>query len=461
MPSGWLLKVGFVDSLASRHILIFGAGVTGDSVLRFLQSRGSRTFLVDENKELTGTSNFEEIDLKSVTLGVVSPGWKVDHPYISKCRESGIELISEIDLAWRVKSELNPSQKWLALTGTNGKTTTVQMAEAMLLKGGRRARACGNVGNPVIDLATDSETEILVLELSSFQLAWSHEARILSSGILNIADDHIDWHGNFENYATAKLSIADLSETLVANLDDEELSKRIGKTAARLITYTLNTPKPHQIGLVENLIVDRAFVSGDAEVLFELNQVKPAVPHNVSNAMAAAALARSVGVDATAIAEAIEEFRLDHHRLEIVLEKDGVTWIDDSKATNPHAALASLRSQLKSIWIAGGLAKGASMDQLVRDGASRIKFVILIGTDAKLIEDAIRTHAPLVEYQAIDKAIMGRELMDEVVRLALAKASSGDSVLLAPACASMDQFKNYGERGDFFADAVRKIVDGK
>jgi UDP-N-acetylmuramoylalanine--D-glutamate ligase len=416
---------------------------------------------VDENKELSGTSNFEEIDLKSVTLGVVSPGWKVDHPYISKCRESGIELISEIDLAWRVKSELNPSQKWLALTGTNGKTTTVQMAEAMLLKGGRRARACGNVGNPVIDLATDSETEILVLELSSFQLAWSHEARILSSGILNIADDHIDWHGSFENYAAAKLSIADLSETLVANLDDEELSKRIGKSAARLITYTLNTPKPHQIGLVENLIVDRAFVSGDAEVLFELNQVKPAVPHNVSNAMAAAALARSVGVDATAIAEAIEEFRLDHHRLEIVLEKDGVTWIDDSKATNPHAALASLRSQLKSIWIAGGLAKGASMDQLVKDGASRIKFVILIGTDAKLIEDAIRTHAPLVEYQVIDKAIMGRELMDEVVRLALAKASSGDSVLLAPACASMDQFKNYGERGDFFADAVRKIVDGK
>lgn len=461
MPSGWLLKVGFVDSLASRDVLVFGAGVTGDSVVRFLQSRESRTFLVDENKDLSGTSNFEEIDLNSVTLGVVSPGWKFDHPYVSKCRESGIELISEIDLAWRVKSELNPSQKWLALTGTNGKTTTVQMAEAMLLKGGRRARACGNVGNPVIDLAFDTETEILVLELSSFQLAWSQEARFLTSGILNIADDHIDWHGSFENYAAAKLSIAGLSETIIANVDDEELSMRIGKTPARLITYTLNTPKPHQIGLVENLIVDRAFVSGDAEVLFELNQVKPAVPHNISNAMAAAALARSVGVDATAIAEAIADFRLDHHRLEIVLEKDGVTWIDDSKATNPHAALASLRSQINSIWIAGGLAKGASMDRLVKDGVGRIKFAILIGTDAKLIEDALRAHAPLVEYQVIDKAIKGRELMDEVVRFALAKASPGDSVLLAPACASMDQFKNYGERGDLFADAVRKIVDGK
>ena len=335
------------------------------------------------------------------------------------------------------------------------------MAEAILLQSGIRARACGNVGEPVIDLATETDLDILVLELSSFQLNWSNEAHFKASGILNIADDHIDWHGSFDNYADAKLSIAKLSETLIANLDDEVLASRLGQVTSRLVTYTLETPKPHQIGLVENLIVDRAFVSGDAEVLFELSEIKPAVPHNVSNAMAAAALARSVGADATSIGRALSEFRLDHHRLEVVLEKDGITWIDDSKATNPHAALAALKSQLRSVWIAGGLAKGASMDHLIKAAANRIKFAILIGTDAQLIEDALRLHAPLVEYQVIDRNLKGRELMREVVKVALTKALHGETVLLAPACASMDQFKNYGERGDLFALAVKELADGK
>jgi len=461
MRSGWLHNVGFIDSLSKKKVLVIGAGVTGNSVMRFLESHGAKALLVDEKEKIGATTDFAEVDLSNFELAVVSPGWKLDHPWLERIRSTGIELISEIDLAWRVKKDSNPAQQWIALTGTNGKTTTVQMTEAMLLRSGIRARACGNVGDPVIDLADDKEIDILVLELSSFQLSWSREARFKASGILNIADDHIDWHGSFENYVEAKLSISEMSELLVANIDDETLALKLPKIHSRLITYTLDTPKPHQIGLVENLIVDRAFVSGDAEVLFELDQVKPAVPHNVSNAMAAAGLARSVGADAPSIAAAISEFRLDHHRLEVVLEKDGITWIDDSKATNPHAALAALRSQLRSVWIAGGLAKGASMEQLVKDASSRIKFAILIGTDARLIEDALREHAPLVEYQIIDSALKGRDLMLEVVRVALSKALPGESVLLAPACASMDQFKNYGERGDLFTSAVKELVDGK
>jgi UDP-N-acetylmuramoylalanine--D-glutamate ligase len=461
MLSGWLLNVNFVDSLSEKRILVFGAGVTGTSVKRFMDSRGANTFLIDENEKLENVTKFEKVKLAEIDLGIVSPGWKLDHQFISESKAAGIELISEIDLAWRVKSELNSSQVWLGLTGTNGKTTTVQMAEAMLLESGIRARACGNVGEPVIDMATDVDLDILVLELSSFQLSWSREAHFKASGILNIADDHIDWHGSFDKYADAKISISTLSETLIANLDDEALASRIGKVTSRLVTYTLATPKPHQIGLVENLIVDRAFVSGDAEVLFELSEIKPAVPHNVSNAMAAAALARSVGAEATSIARAISAFRLDHHRLEIVLEKNGITWIDDSKATNPHAALAALKSQVRSVWIAGGLAKGAAMDQLIKETANRIKFAILIGADAQIIEDALRRHAPLVEYQVIDRTLKGKELMLEVVRVALAKALPGETVLLAPACASMDQFKNYGERGNLFASAVKELVNGK
>ena len=459
MPNGWLHKVSFVESLKNRNVLVFGAGVTGRSVVSFLQARGAHSILVDERESSTEIADFENLNLKEFELGVVSPGWKLTHPFITRSKSAGLELISEIDLAWRVRSELNPKQVWIAITGTNGKTTTVQMAEAMLLKSGIRARACGNVGEPVIDVVLEEDIDVLVLELSSFQLSWSREARFKAGGVLNIADDHIDWHGSFENYAEAKLSIANLSEILIANLDDEVVASRLVKSPVRLVAYTLNTPKPHQIGLVENLIVDRAFISADAEVLFELDQIKPAVPHNVSNAMAAAALAKSVGADAASIGSAISEFRLDHHRLEVVLEKDGITWIDDSKATNPHAALAALKSQLRSVWIAGGLAKGAAMDELIKEAGNRIKYAILIGTDAQLIADALNQYAPLVEYQILDRELKGRDLMNAVVTVAQAQAQSGEAVLLAPACASMDQFKNYGERGDLFAAAVKELVD--
>lgn len=467
MPSGWLLKVSFLQSIKGKVVLVFGAGVTGKSVARFLSENGANPILIDEKESDSLKSNMDQqrnlanVDLSAVTIGVISPGWRREHLLIQEALKAGIELISEIDLAWRVRSEVSPNQKWIALTGTNGKTTTVQMTEAMLQKCGIRARACGNVGDPVIDLVTDPGIDLLILELSSFQLAWSKEARFSTSAILNIADDHIDWHGSFAAYAEAKFRIGDMSEALIANFDDEEIRLRLGNVMTKLVTYTLDTPKPHQIGLVENLVVDRAFVSGDAEVLFELGDVKPAVPHNVANAIAAAALARSVGADSTSIASALREFKLDHHRLELILESDGVTWIDDSKATNPHAALAALRSQIKSIWIAGGLAKGAKMDQLVRDGASRIKFAILIGTDAPVIARALQELAPEIEFELLDPELKGMELMREAVRRAKERAVSGDTVLLAPACASMDQFTNYAERGDNFAAAVKELVNGQ
>ena len=452
--------MSFLASLAGKRIVLFGAGVTGSSVIRFLKDQGATPILIDENT-VGAVKDFSSVDLSSITLAIVSPGWKLDHPLIKVVRERGIELISEIDLAWRVKSEIKPNQKWLALTGTNGKTTTVQMAEAMLLASGFRARACGNVGEPVIEIVTNADADLLILELSSFQLSWSSEARFFASAILNIADDHIDWHGSFDSYASAKFAIANMSELLITNIDDPVVADRSKSVKTPLVSFTLASPKPHQIGLVENLIVDRAFVSGDAEVLFELDQIKPAVPHNLLNAMAAAALARSVGASPEGIKEALANFKLDHHRLDIVLVREGITWIDDSKATNPHAALAALRSQLRSIWIAGGLAKGANVEGLVKEAAGRIKYAILIGTDANLFSEALRRHAPLVEFELINPELRGMELMREVVRAAKARALEGDTVLLAPACASMDQFKNYAERGDFFASAVKESLDGK
>ena len=453
--------MSFLATLKGKNCLVFGAGVTGTSVMGFLEEHGATAILIDE-KEIAGAiTNLESLDLSSFYLAIASPGWKLDHPLIKQARERGVEVISEIDLAWRVKSELRPEQRWLALTGTNGKTTTVQMAEAMLQASGFRARACGNVGDPVIEIVTNSDSDVLILELSSFQLSWSIEARFYASAILNIADDHIDWHGSFDAYASAKFEIAKMSEILIVNFDDPVVAERSKAVTNRVVAFTLQTPKPNEIGLVENLVVDRAFINGDAEALFELHHLTPAVPHNLLNAMAAAALARSVGASSEAIAKALSHFKLDHHRLEVVLVRDGITWIDDSKATNPHAALAALRSQLRSIWIAGGLAKGAPMEDLIKAAAHRIKCAILIGTDANLIAEALRLHAPLIEYVFIDPQLKGKELMLEVVKAAKARALEGDCVLLAPACASMDQFKNYAERGELFATAVKELVDAK
>jgi UDP-N-acetylmuramoylalanine--D-glutamate ligase len=318
------------------------------------------------------------------------------------------------------------------------------------------------VGFTAIEAVTQTSSEILILELSSFQLEWSNEAHFETVAILNIAEDHIDWHKSFENYAAAKFRIIEKAKCVILNRHDDEIVKRAqlngNLIGNRLIWFSLDTPAPHQIGLVENLIVDRAFISEEAEALFELTDITPAVPHNVLNAMAAAGLARSVGATSESIAQALKNFTLDHHRLEVVAEKDGITWIDDSKATNPHAAVAALQSHMSSIWIAGGLAKGASMEELVEKCKNRIKVAILIGKDAPIIEAAMRKYAPEIQIASIDPGIAGIEVMRRAVALAHMQARSGDVVLLAPACASMDQFKNYAERGELFAQAVKEKI---
>jgi UDP-N-acetylmuramoylalanine--D-glutamate ligase len=249
-----------------------------------------------------------------------------------------------------------------------------------------------------------------------------------------------------------------MCETFIANFDDPEVNSGLGHIHKPAITYTLNTPSQGQIGLVENLIVDRAFAKGDAEVIFELTDVRPAIPHNVSNAMAASGLALSVGARPESISSALRSFNLDHHRLEVVFEKDGVKWVDDSKATNPHAAKAALFSQEKAIWIAGGLAKGADMEELVKSTSNRIKSAILIGTDAPIIAAALSEYAPQIPVKILNLGKTGIELMREVVRLANAQAITGDTVLLAPACASMDQFKDYADRGECFAKAIKEAL---
>jgi UDP-N-acetylmuramoylalanine--D-glutamate ligase len=327
--------------------------------------------------------------------------------------------------------------------------------------------ACGNVGDTVIE-AVDSKNayDYLILELSSFQLHWARQAQFVSAAILNISDDHLDWHGTFDTYADAKLSILDRAELAVLNGDDGEVVKRANQFSGRKVFFSLDTPAPGELGVVEELLVDRAFVKDplEAAMICELKDITPTVPHNVSNALAAAALARSVGVSHEHIQKALQEFKPGRHRIETVFESDSISWVDDSKATNPHAASASLMSHLSVVWIAGGLAKGADMNSLVKRCKGRIKAAILIGTDRDLIEKALSEFAPEVPRILIDapsgysRGGDSNALMEAVVSEAVKLAGPGDTVLMAPACASMDQFISYTDRGDRFSAAVRKVV---
>jgi len=451
-----------------QKILIAGGGVTGTSIATFLSSRGAVVVIADEDSKLLSEFPIlkpETVVVKDFSAVVVSPGWNEHHPLLREAMSAGIEILNEIDIAWNLTQEIAPHQKWLALTGTNGKTTTVEMAAAMLQRAGLKAIACGNVGDTVIDAVNNEEGfDYLVLELSSFQLHWLRQAHFVSVAILNIAQDHLDWHGSFDAYCQAKLSLLDHTETAIINGEDDAILQRVSRWDGRKVFFSLNTPGPGELGVVENLLIDRAFVSDpqEASMIAEIKDIQPTLPHSVSNALAAAGLARSVGVSYIDIQSALIDFHPGRHRIELVLSADGVSWINDSKATNPHAAQASILSHLSVVWIAGGLAKGADMNALVERTKDRIKAVILIGEDRDLIEEAFKRFAPSTPLIKIDatsvKGEASNDLMEKVVVAARELAVSGDTVLMAPACASMDQFISYADRGDRFATAVGKLV---
>ncbi len=454
-------------NLAGLKICVAGAGVTGLAVARSLTRRGAEVTLLDDNK--VSAEEFSVVNPDSISIAefdrlMISPGWKESHPVVQSARSANIPIINEIDYAWSIK---NAGQKWISLTGTNGKTTTVELTAKMLQSGGLSAKACGNVGTTVIEaVEAEEDFQVLVLELSSFQLHWMEDASFVAAAILNIAQDHIDWHGSFTAYAEDKLSILDRATTAILNGEDSEIVTRVTHWQGQKVFFSLDTPGPGEIGIVEELLVDRAFVPNpqEAAMISELVEVKPTVPHNVSNTLAASGLALSMGISHEALRSAIVEFSPGRHRIEKVFEADGISWIDDSKATNPHAASASIMSALSVIWIAGGLAKGAEMGALIDRVKARVRIAILIGEDRELIAKELHTRAPHIAVETIDapmgytKGGQDNSLMEAVVRYAKSKVVAGDTVLLAPACASMDQFLSYSDRGERFKQAVEKVV---
>ncbi len=401
-----------------------------------------------------------------VDLVVTSPGWAPTSPLLAQAAERGVPIWGEVELAWRLRDPGRPAP-WLAVTGTNGKTTTVQMLEAMLRAAGLRTVACGNVGLPIVEAVMDPDPyDVLAVELSSFQLHYTSSMQAESAAVLNVAEDHLDWYDDMAAYAADKGRIYEgVQRACVYNVADPVTEQLVRdaevQEGARAIGFTLGTPGVGMLGVVGDVLADRAFIEERQTAAAELcsfADLSATAPHFLANALAAAALARAHGVEPAAIREALRHFRPDGHRIAVVAEVAGVTWIDDSKATNPHAALASLQAYESVVWVAGGLAKGARFDELVLAVRERLRGVVLLGRDAGVIRDALSRHAPDVPvYELAAGETEPGEAMDRVVSEAAALAHAGDTVLLAPGCASMDMFANYGARGDAFAEAVHRM----
>ncbi|GFH35107.1 UDP-N-acetylmuramoyl-L-alanine--D-glutamate ligase [Streptomyces pacificus] len=515
-----------------RQVTVAGLGVSGIPAARVLHGLGAVVTVVDDRDDERARSQAAELESwgaahsapggrgagragitvrlgdgatlpEGTELVVTAPGWNPGKPLFAAAAEAGAEVWGDVELAWRLRgTDGRRAAPWLAVTGTNGKTTTVRMLASILTAAGLKTAAVGNIGVSLLDAVLGEvkegtegtegaegaggaegaeaerggkqEYDVLAVELSSYQLHWAPSLRAHSAAVLNLAPDHLDWHGSMEAYAADKGRIYEGNTVAcVYNAADPATEALVREAdvveGCRAVGFTLGTPGPSQLGVVDGILVDRAFVENrqrQAQELAEVSDISasssrgagagPPAPHSIANALAAAALARAFGVPAAAVRDGLRAFRPDPHRIEHVDDVGGVAYVDDSKATNTHAAEASLAAYQPIVWIAGGLAKGATFDELVGRSAGRLRGAVLMGADRALIAEALARHAPEVPVVDLDRTDTGA--MSAAVREAARLARPGDTVLLAPACASMDMFANYNKRGEAFADAVRALA---
>ncbi|MEO6793820.1 MAG: UDP-N-acetylmuramoyl-L-alanine--D-glutamate ligase [Mycobacterium sp.] len=482
---------------ADARVLVAGAGVTGRAVLSALTPLGLDLTLCDDDpaalRRHSGVTTLSPAEAASriadYTLVVTSPGFPPATPVLAAAAGAGVPVWGDVELAWRLDAagHYGPPRRWLVVTGTNGKTTTTSMLYAMLCADGRRAQLCGNIGSPVLDVLGEP-AELLAVEMSSFQLHWAPSLRPEAGVVLNIAEDHLDWHGSMAAY-TADKARALGGRVAVVGMDDAPAAALLGAAPAQVkVGFRLGEPAAGELGVVDGMLVDRAFLSAGSDplVLAPVSSISVPGPVGTLDALAAAALARSVEVSPAAIADALAAFQVGRHRAELVVVADGISYVDDSKATNPHAAEASVLAYPRVVWVAGGLLKGASIDATVARIAGHLVGAVLIGRDRGEVAKALSRHAPDVPVvhietgQDADMQVMGdtavspvtrvtqvadgydkplsSRVMTAVVAAARDLARPGDTVLLAPAGASFDQFSGYGARGDAFAAAARSAA---
>jgi UDP-N-acetylmuramoylalanine--D-glutamate ligase len=471
--------------LAGQRVLVVGLGLTGQSVISLLVSSGAHVTAADsrddtERRELAERLASEGVAVRlgpaelgpeapipaGTGLVVTSPGLRPDTPLLATAVAAGMEVIGDVELAWRLRPAIprGGRQQWLAVTGTNGKTTTVRMLAAMLAAAGHRGVAAGNVGTPILDVVTDpAPYAVVAVELSSFQLYWSTTIAPLAAVVLNLAAHHLDWHDDIESYAAAKARVFAPGTIAICNAEDPRsvamAADATSRGTARTVRFRLGVPGPDELGVADGWLVDNAFGAGVR--LARESAVRPAAPHNVADALAAAALARAYGDQPGSIAAGLAGFEPEPHRISLVAELDGVAFIDDSKASNPAAAAASLAAFPSVVWVAGGLFRGsdADLDAIVEAAAPRLRAAVLIGTDRARFARALARHAPDVRVMELSSTDTG--VMDQAVAQAAAFARRGDTVLLAPAAQSWDMFRDYPARGDAFAAAVARLADSR
>ncbi len=432
--------------LSQTRALVVGLGEAGSAVARHLLARGMTVVAVDdegsaslrERAESLGLELVERPDRPALTrlageaeLVVASPGVPVHHPVFSL----PVEVTGELELvatAARVPI--------VAVTGTNGKTTVTTLVAQMLQASGVRSLAAGNIGLPLLD-ALERDVQVIVAEVSSFQLALARTFRPLVAVWLNVTEDHLDWHPSMEHYVASKARIwANQAEgdVAVANAEDEVVSKMSETAPVKPITFGIDRG--------DYRVTNDSLRTDSGEVILEVGALRRHLPHDISNALAASAAALSAGAELEGVRSALASFEGLPHRVELVGEAGGVSFYDDSKATTPASVLAALAGFDSVVLIAGGRNKGLRLDDL-REGAGRVKAVVAIGEAAVEVEDAFSGVRPVVTASS----------MDEAVGAAAAMAEPGDTVLLSPGCTSFDWYRSYAERGDDFA----RVVEGK
>lgn len=468
-----------------KTIMVAGLGVGGASVARILRDRQALVVTVDDRKP--ADYRFDQVltddfDWSPFGCLITSPGFSPQSPFLTKAAAQGLPILSEVEFAWQTRA-INPQTGqpavWVGITGTNGKTSTTEMTSEILQAAGYQAPAVGNIGVPVSQAAQDPSNQYLVVELSSFQLHYTDDLALAGAAITNLADDHLDWHGGFENYAADKAKVySGVSQILVYNADDPRVSAKAREAtpapSCRRVGFSLEAPQPGTIGIDQGWIVNLSPVGPQgrlAPVTDFPHLCEPdgtVYPHLLADALTALALALGLGVDCQVAVKALSSFAPGGHRIQKVASYQDpsngkiIRFVDDSKATNAHAAAASLSSfpRKSVVWIAGGLAKGAEFSSLVSRQREVIKAAVVIGQDQSLIEEALETQAPDIPYTLIDPADKGT-VMARAIQAATAYVHGGDVILLAPACASMDQFVSYADRGDQFAAQARSWIQAQ